>query len=68
MENAYALSSADLLHILHDAAGATISVIDRDWRFRYVNVGFARAVKMPADEVVSRPVRELYGDGTVELK
>ena len=67
MTNAYALSPEELLHVLHDAAGATISVIDRDWRFRYVNVGFARAVKMPAEEVVGRLVRDLYGDGTVEL-
>jgi diguanylate cyclase (GGDEF)-like protein/PAS domain S-box-containing protein len=61
----YALSDDELRNVLHDGIGATISVVDRDWRFRYVNNGFARALKIPAADAVGRKVVELYGEETV---
>jgi diguanylate cyclase (GGDEF)-like protein/PAS domain S-box-containing protein len=61
------LDAATLLDVLHSGTGATLSVIDRDGRFRYVNTGFARALKMPAHEAVGRTVLECYGEETAKL-
>ncbi len=62
-----ALDATALLEVLHTGTGATLSVIDRDGYFRYVNAGFARALKMPAAEAVGRTVLECYGEETAKL-
>ena len=49
-----ALTDAQLLDVLHNGSAATVSVVDLDWRFRYVNTGFARALRLPADEVIGQ--------------
>ena len=60
-----ALTDAQLLDVLHNGSAATVSVVDLDWRFRYVNTGFARALRLPADEVIGHSVAALYGEETV---
>ncbi|TAG04151.1 MAG: diguanylate cyclase [Betaproteobacteria bacterium] len=66
-ENPLALDAATLLDVLHAGTGATLSVVDRQWRFRYVNSGFARALKMPAHEAIGRTVLECYGEETMKI-
>ncbi len=62
-----ALTAKQLLDVLHDGGGATVSIVDLDWRFRYVNTGFARALHMPAEAVVGHSVVTLYGEETVSF-
>jgi PAS domain S-box-containing protein len=56
------LTEHELFDVLHTGLGTTVSVIDLNWTFRYVNAGFARAFDRPAADVVGRPLVEMYGE------
>ncbi len=55
-------TTADLLRLVYADLGATISVIGRDLKFRYVNAGFATAFNHRADEMIGMPIQIAYGD------
>jgi diguanylate cyclase (GGDEF)-like protein/PAS domain S-box-containing protein len=60
------LSQDDLLYALHHSLGATVCIVDRNWVFRYVNAGFAVALKVSAEEAAGRPVLDFYDQATVD--
>jgi diguanylate cyclase (GGDEF)-like protein/PAS domain S-box-containing protein len=61
------LPADELAHALHACLGATVSLVDRDWLFRYVNEGFARALKMSPKAAIGRHVEALYGTDTFQF-
>lgn len=48
--------------MLHIGMGATISVIDLALRFRYVNVGFAKAFNLTPEKMLGMSVLDAYGE------
>ena len=57
------LSPGELLTLFDSSLGATVSVMNRDLRFRYVNAGFAQAFDMTPQALVGLSVLDVYGDG-----
>lgn len=55
------LPDEELLHILHQDVGSTISVFDRSLRFRYVNDGFAHAFNFTPQQMVGMRLDAAYG-------
>ena len=56
------LSGAQILRLLDECLGATISVIDRDLRFRYVTAGFAQAFSLTWLQMIGTSLRDVYPD------
>jgi diguanylate cyclase (GGDEF)-like protein/PAS domain S-box-containing protein len=54
------LSSVEILHLMDTSLGATVSVVDRDLRFRYVNAGFAQAFGLTWQEMMGMSVHDVY--------
>ena len=56
------LSATEILRLMDTSMGATVSIIDRDMRFRYVNAGFAQAFGVPAPDMVGMSIHDVYND------
>lgn len=56
------LPSAEILRILDDSLCATVSVVDRDLRFRYVTAGFAQAFNLTWQQMMGMSVHDVYPD------
>ena len=56
------LSGVEILRLLDDSLGATISVIDRDLRFRYVTAGFAQAFNLTWQQMMGMSLRDVFPD------
>ena len=54
------LSGAQILRLLDKCLGATVSVIDRDLRFRYVTGGFAQAFDRTWQQMVGASIYDVY--------
>lgn len=60
------LSGVEILRLLDDSLGATISVIDRDLRFRYVTAGFAQAFNLTWQQMMGMSLRDVYPDNVFD--
>ena len=56
------LSGVEILRLLDDSLGATVSVVDRDLRFRYVTAGFAQAFNLTWQQMMGMSIRDVYPD------
>ena len=56
------LSSVEILRLLDDSLGVTLSVVDLDLRFRYVTAGFAQAFNLTWQQMMGMSVRDVYPD------
>jgi diguanylate cyclase (GGDEF)-like protein/PAS domain S-box-containing protein len=54
------LSAVEVLHLMDTSLGATVSVMDRDLRLRYVTAGFARAYNRTWQQMMGVSILELY--------
>lgn len=54
------LSSAEILRLMDTSLGATVSVVDRDLRFHYVNAGFAQAFNLTWQEMMGMSIHDVY--------
>lgn len=54
------LSPSEILRLMDTSLGATVSVMDRSLRFRYVNAGFARAFNLTWQEMMGMSVYDVY--------
>ncbi len=54
------LLPAEILRLMDTSLGATVSVIDRSLRFRYVNAGFAQAFNLTWQEMMSMSLHDVY--------
>ena len=54
------LSPAEILHLINTSLGATVSVVDRDLKFRYVNAGFAQAFGLTWQEMMGMSAHDVY--------
>lgn len=54
--------AGDMLELLTQGVGATVSVIGRDLRFIYANAAFARWFGLRPEQLVGVPIREIYGE------
>ena len=54
------LSKGEILRLMDTSLGATVSVLDRELNFRYVNAGFAQAFGLSWQEMISRSVHDVY--------
>jgi diguanylate cyclase (GGDEF)-like protein/PAS domain S-box-containing protein len=54
------LSPAEILHLMDTSLGATVSVVDRALRFRYVNAGFAQAFNLTWQQMMSMSIYDVY--------
>jgi diguanylate cyclase (GGDEF)-like protein/PAS domain S-box-containing protein len=54
------LLPTEILRLMDTSLGATVSVMDRSLRFRYVNAGFAQAFNLTWQEMMSMSLYEVY--------
>ena len=54
------LSPPEILRLMDTSLGATVSVLDRSLRFRYVNAGFAQAFNLTWKEMMGTSVYDVY--------
>lgn len=54
------LSPAEILRLMDTSLGATVSVVDRELRFRYVNAGFAQAFDLDRQDLIGMSIRDVY--------
>lgn len=54
------LSPVEILRLMDTSLGATVSVVDRELRFRYVNAGFAQAFDLDWKDLIGRSIRDVY--------
>ncbi len=54
------LTGAQILQLLDTSLGATVSVLDRQLRFCYVNAGFARAFNLTWQQMMGMSVYDVY--------
>ena len=59
------LSPPEILRLMDTSLGATVSVLDRSLRFRYVNAGFAEAFNLTWQEMMGMSVYDVYGSAEV---
>ena len=59
------LSPAEILQLMDISLGATVSIVDRDLKFRYVNAGFAQAFGMSWQEMMGLSVYDVYPSAEV---
>ena len=60
------LSGVEILRLLDDSLGATVSVVDRDLRFRYVTAGFAQAFNLTWQQMMGMSIRDVYPDTEID--
>ena len=60
------LSGVEILRLLDDSLGATVSVVDRDLRFRYVTAGFAQAFNLTWQQMMGMSLRDVYPDNVFD--
>lgn len=56
------LRQSATLRSVADAMPATVAVVDRDWRYRFVNRAFSAWWGKPQDQIVGRSAREILGE------
>ena len=56
------LSGVEILRLLDDSLGATVSVVDLDLRFRYVTAGFAQAFNLTWQQMMGMSIRDVFPD------
>ena len=54
------LSSTQILRLIDTSLGATVSVVDRDLKFQYVNAGFAQAFDLTWQEMIGMSIHDVY--------
>ena len=54
------LSPTEILRLMDASLGATVSVMDSELRFRYVNAGFAQAFNLTWQQMMGMSVRDVY--------
>ena len=59
------LSPAEVLQLMDTSLGATVSIVDRDLKFRYVNAGFAQAFGLSWQEMMGMSVYDVYPSAEV---
>ncbi len=59
------LSPPEILRLMDTSLGATVSVLDRSLRFRYVNAGFAQAFNLTWKEMMGTSVYDVYPSAEV---
>ena len=63
VENPFlSIETVELLRLVYEDLGASISVTGLDLRFRYVNRVFAKAFSLPAEKMVGMHLRDAYGE------
>jgi PAS domain S-box-containing protein len=60
------LAPDELLRVLTQGSGATIVVVDRAQRIRWVNAAFADWFGLPRAALIGQPLRAVYGDYNFE--
>ena len=60
------LSGVEILRLLDEGLGATVSVLDRDLRFRYVTAGFAQAFDLTWQQMMGMSIRDVYPDSEID--
>ena len=58
--SALALLPQEILRLMDTCLGATVSVIDRSLRFRYVNAGFAQAYDLTWQQMMGMSLHDVY--------
>ena len=56
------LTSEQVMSLLHENLGAAVSIMDREFNLRYVNIGFAQGLDEVPDALVGRNIRDVYSD------
>ena len=54
------LSAAEILHLMDTGLGATVSIMNRELRFRYVTAGFAQAFGLTWQEMMGMSIHDVY--------
>ncbi len=60
------LSSAQILRLLDECLGATVSVLDLDLKFRYVTGGFAQAFNLTWQQMMGMSIDDVYPPAEIE--
>ncbi len=56
------LTAEQVMSLLHENLGAAVSIMDREFNLRYVNVGFAQGFDENPQALVGRNIRDVYSD------
>lgn len=54
------LPSSEILHLINTSLGATVAMVDRNLKFRYVNAGFAQAFGLTWQEMMGLSIHDVY--------
>ena len=60
------LSAAEILRLMDTSLGATVSIMDRELRFRYVTAGFAQAFDLTWQEMIGMSIHDIYSAAEFE--
>lgn len=61
----WALPTLELMALIDSSLGATVSVMDRNLRFRYFNAGFAQAFNRTWQQMIGLSLQDVYPDSEI---